>query len=420
MRRPTSATSAYGQAQSATTVRAATLAVRSVAGQASQARPANAQPQPRAVCREPCSSSLPLLASHVLDMEAHIDDTVDEPFIALPPSAACSIDLFSNHSDENTAAYLWGHPPSLEDYGQSYLPINEAIHSGTLTTPTLSSNTATDLFSSLGGDNPYRSRSGIHHDTPSSSEAPSATASVKSEGLHSRLVVTHTELIALSESLAVSFSMTDDMEVIYRLSAEMTEILQHLKENGPCYPPMPIAKCHGMTSLLILGCYSYLLEAYEFSMAKLRHELRDIGSPTAMLQQQQQRVALPEEAPRINIGGIRLQVSRKSAAEIHLQLVSQTAQNLRESLRQFVKYTAAPRCSMDLDTVDDSPASNRTGGRAGETGRGDTIEILTTMAQRELRRREDGIFQYINESATKKTREVCSNDSTNAIFSNCP
>jgi hypothetical protein len=59
---------------------------------------------------------------------------------------------------------------------------------------------------------------------------------------------------------------------------------------------------------------------------------------------------------------------------------------------------------MDLDTVDDSPASNRTGGGAGETGRGDSIEILTTMAQRELRRREDGIFQYVNESAAKKTR----------------
>jgi hypothetical protein len=198
--------------------------------------------------------------------------------------------------------------------------------------------------------------------------------------------------------------MTDDMEVIYRLSAEMTEILQRLKENGLCYPPMPIAKCHGMTSLLILSCYSYLLEAYEFAMEKLRHELRDTGSPTAMLQRRQQRAASPEEAPQINIGGIRLQVSRKSAAEIHLQLVSQTAQNLRESLRQFVKHTAAPRCSIGLDTVDESPASDRTGSRAAETGRGDTIEILTKMAQRELRRREDGIFQYINESAAKKTR----------------
>jgi acyl-CoA synthetase (AMP-forming)/AMP-acid ligase II len=256
----------------------------------------------------------------------------------------------------------------------------------------------------LGGDSPHRSSSGTHHDTPSSSGAPSAAASVKSESLHGRLVVTHAELIALSESLAVSFNMTDDMEVIYRLSAEMTEILQRLKDNGPCYPPMPIAKCHGMTSLLILGCYSYLLEAYEFSMAKLRHELQDTGSPTAMLQQRQQRDASTEEAPQINIGGIRLQVSRKSAAEIHLQIVSQTAQNLRESLRQFVTHTAAPRCSMDLDTVDDSPASNRTGGRAGEPGRSDTIEILTTMAQRELQRREDGIFQYINESAAKKTR----------------
>ncbi|KAJ5048933.1 hypothetical protein NUH16_007444 [Penicillium rubens] len=403
MRRPTSATSVHGQAQSATTVRAATLAVRSVAGQASQTRPDNAPPQPRAVCREPCPSSLPLHHMY-LTWETHKHDTVDEPFITLPPSADCSIDLFGNlHSDENTAAYLWGHPPLLEDYGQSYLPIDEAIHSGTLTTLTASSNAATDLFSSLGGDSPHRSSSGTHHDTPSSSGAPSAAASVKSESLHSRLVVTHTELIALSESLAVSFSMTDDMEVIYRLSAEMTEILQRLKDNGPCYPPTPIAKCHGMTSLLILGCYSYLLEAYEFSMAKLRHELRDTGRPTAMLQQRQQQAASTEEAPQINIGGIRLQVSRKSAAEIHLQIVSQTAQNLRESLRQFVTHTAAPRSSMDLDTVDDSPASNRTGGRAGETGRGDTIEILTTMAQRELRRREDGIFQYINESAAKRT-----------------
>ncbi|KAJ5544906.1 hypothetical protein N7535_006708 [Penicillium sp. DV-2018c] len=359
--------------------------------------------------------------------KAHRHDTVDVPSISLPPSTAGSIDLFGNlHSDENTATYLWDHPPLLEDYGQSYLPIDEAIHSGTLTTLTANSNTGNDLFSSLGGDSPNRSSSGTHHDTRSSSgthydthsssgihhdthssgegEAPSAAASVKSESLHSRLVVTHTELIALSESLAVSFSMTDDMGLIYRLSADMTEILQRLKESGPCYPPMPIAKCHGMTSLLILGCYSYLLEAYEFSMAKLRDELRDTDSPTAMLQQQQQRAASPEEAPQINIGGIQLQVSRKSAAKIHLQLVSQTAQNLRESLRQFVKHTAAPRCSMDLDTVDDSPASNSTGGRGGETGRGDSIEILTTMAQRELRRREDGIFQYVNESAAKNTR----------------
>ncbi|KAJ5187547.1 hypothetical protein N7449_010541 [Penicillium cf. viridicatum] len=58
---------------------------------------------------------------------------------------------------------------------------------------------------------------------------------------------------------------------------------------------------------------------------------------------------------------------------------------------------------MDLDTVDESPVSNRTASCARETGRGDTIEILTKMAQRELRRREDGIFQYVNKSAAKKT-----------------
>ncbi|KAB8071485.1 hypothetical protein BDV29DRAFT_17507 [Aspergillus leporis] len=331
--------------------------------------------------------------------------SIDEPFITLLPSAACSLDLFSDlPSDENTAAYLWDHPPLLDDYGQPDLPITEAIPSGPRTASTASSNAAADLFSPLGAGSAHRFSSSTHHDTHSSSKAPSAAASLKSESLHSRLVVTHTELIAFSESLAVSFSMTDDMEVIYRLSAEMTEILQRLKENGLCYPPIPIAKCHGMTSLLILGCYSYLLEAYEFAMEKLRHELRDTGSPTAMLLQRQQRAASPEEAPQINIGGIRLQVSRKSAAEIHLQLISQTAQNLRESLRQFVMHTAAPRCSMDLDIVNESPASNRTGSRAGETGCGDTIEILTKMAQRELRRREDGIFQYINESAAQKTR----------------
>lgn len=332
------------------------------------------------------------------------DDTVDEPFITQPPSAAYSLDLFSNlHSDENTAAYLWDYQSLLDGYGQPYLPIDEAIHSGTITASTTSSDAAADLFSPLGGS-AHRSGSDTHHDVNSSSEAPSTATSLKNESLHRQLIVIHTKLITLSESLAVSFSMTGDIEVIYKLSAEMTEILQRLKENGPCYPPMPVAKCQGMTSLLILGCYSYLLEAYEFTMEKLRHELQDTGSPTAILQQQQQQAASPEEAPQINIGGIRLQVSRKSAAEIHLQLVSQTAQNLRESLGQFVKHTAAPRCSMDLDTVDESPATDRTGSRARETGRGDTIDILTKIAQREMRRREDGIFQYINESAAKKTR----------------
>lgn len=46
---------------------------------------------------------------------------------------------------------------------------------------------------------------------------------------------------------------------------------------------MPIAKYYGIIFLLILGCYSYLLEAYEFAIEKLRHKLRDIGSPTAIL-----------------------------------------------------------------------------------------------------------------------------------------
>ncbi|KAJ5384365.1 hypothetical protein N7517_002276 [Penicillium concentricum] len=189
--------------------------------------------------------------------------SIDEPFITLPPSVACSQDLFGNlQSDENTAAYLWDHQPLLDDFGQPYMPIDEAIHSGTLTVSTASSDVAADLFLPLGGGSAHRFSSGTHHDAHSSSDAPSAAASLKSESLHSQLVVTHTELIAFSQSLAVSFSMTDDMEVIYRLSAEMTGILQRLKENGLCYPPIPSAKCHGMTSLLILGCYGYLLEAY--------------------------------------------------------------------------------------------------------------------------------------------------------------
>ncbi|KAJ5187546.1 hypothetical protein N7449_010540 [Penicillium cf. viridicatum] len=134
-----------------------------------------------------------------LAWKADRHDTVDEPFITLPPSAACSLDLFSNlHSDEDTAAYLGD---------------------------TQCSDAAADLFSPLGGGSAHRSSSGTHHDAHSSSEALSAAASLKSESLHSRLVVTHTELIAFSESLAVSFSMTDDIEVIYRLSAEITEIL---------------------------------------------------------------------------------------------------------------------------------------------------------------------------------------------------
>ncbi|KAM3473579.1 hypothetical protein MY5147_004703 [Beauveria neobassiana] len=326
--------------------------------------------------------------------------SADTRSVTLPTSFDCSPDLFSNlPTEENTAAYPWDHQPSLDDYGQLLLPLDEAMHGGTYTTSNESSNAAADFVSSLEPSSAQSSSSGPHQDTNSSSEAPSAAASPRSESLHGRLVATHSELIALSESLAVSFSMTDDMDVIYRLSADMTDILQRLRKSGLCYPPTPVAKCHGMTSLLILGCYSYLLEAYELAMEKLRHEVRDTGSLTA----RQQRAASPERAPRINIGGIRLQVSRKSAAEIHLQLVSQTAQNLRDSLRQFVKQTAAPRCSMDLDDDDESVASNHSGSRTREMDRGDTIAILTTLAEQELRRREGSIFQYIHESAAKET-----------------
>lgn len=339
-------------------------------------------------------------------MEADGYDTVDTAFITQPMSSTGSTDLFSNlPSDESIDAYLWDQQPFLDEYSQSLLLIDEATQGGTYKASTADSNAVTNSVPPFRGASAQISGSGAEHDAHSSSEPPSAAASPKSNSPHSRLVFTHAELIALSESLAVSFSMTNDMDVIYRLSAEVTKILQRLSEGGLCYPPMPVAKCHGMTSLLILGSYSYLLEAYELAMEKLRAELRGTGSLTEMMQQRSQRATSPNEASRISIavGGIQMQVSRMSAAEIHLQLISKTAQNLRQSLRQFVRHTSAPRCSMDLyDEDEGSPVSNHSGSCTGETRRGDTVEILTKLSQRELQRRENSIFQYINESAAEE------------------
>lgn len=224
--------------------------------------------------------------------------------------------------------------------------------------------------------------------------SPEPTRRSASETLHARLVVVHHQLTTFSESLATSFNMAEDVEEIYRMSADFKSVVDSYQAKDTSYPPAPIVKCHGMTALLILGCYSYLMEAFEFLVEHLQsgaisssdmdtsNSASSTGPSSAW--PQPPRVPSPSSTiPHISVGSVRIPVSTALTAEIHKRLIHQTAQDLKASLRRCVRRMAAAQyVTLDVDADDDS---------------WHPIAKLTELGQRELQRREDGIFMYLQE-----------------------
>lgn len=198
-----------------------------------------------------------------------------------------------------------------------------------------------------------------------------------------------------------AFDFAVDMEEIYQLSKDFTDALESFQDSDVCYPPIPLVKCHGMTALLILGCYSYLVESFEFVVEKLQQATTDSNptdnEDTAMsdasppFRSTHSRLASLTQStttvvPSISVGSVRVAMSSRVTAEIHIQLISQTAQNLRASLRQFVRHIAkGPHVSLELETGEDGQES------------WDAVAKLTHLSQRELHRREEGIFMYLRQ-----------------------
>lgn len=239
--------------------------------------------------------------------------------------------------------------------------------------------------------------------TPSSDRAPGPI----SDNLHSRLAVIHHQLVMLSEALTVSFNMAEDVEEIYRASRDFKAVLDIYPTSCTSSPPIPIGKCQGMTSILILGCYSYLMEAFELMVENIQQgmqqpdpdadvdmlppvsEAAGSSAPWAQPQTQSQSstpssTTLPASSiPDISVGSVRIPMSKELTAHIHKRLIDQTARDLKTSLRQCVERMAAVH-HVNL-----------------EAGPGDEswnpIAKLTELGQRELQRREDGIFMYLRQ-----------------------
>lgn len=248
-------------------------------------------------------------------------------------------------------------------------------------------------------------------DTPSSSERATKPSS---DNLHSRLAVIHHQLVMLSESLTVSFDMAKDVQEIYRASRDFKAILDIYPSSRTSYPPVPFGKCQGMTSILILGCYSYLMEAFELMVENVQQhiqpDLDDMDDmdvempvpnpadtvPSTMAAWPQHGVhpqshplspsppAFPASVvPNISVGSVHIPLSNQLTADIHKLLIHQIAQNLKVSLRQCVeRMAAAHHVNLEADPGDES---------------WNPIAKLAELGRRELQRREDGIFRYLRQ-----------------------
>ena len=237
---------------------------------------------------------------------------------------------------------------------------------------------------------PQLSTRGARESIPS----PESATNNAGESLHSRLVSIHYQLARLSESITISFNMAEDVEEIYRASRDFKSVLDSYQMDGTGCAAIPIGKCHGMTALLMLGCYSYLTEAFEFLAEKIHLWMQPssdadmttsaTGAAPSWTQSQSPQVTLPASMiPDISVGSVRVPVSNELMVEIHKRLIHQTAHNLQASLRQCVKRMAAVQyVALDVEDGDDSWSP---------------VAKLVELGQRELQRREDGIFMYLRQ-----------------------
>jgi len=225
-------------------------------------------------------------------------------------------------------------------------------------------------------------------------------------------------LARLRRSLLGGQHTEEDIEDIYRSSETLTNILGSVKvpssslflSQHETLEPSDSGLCGGLI-LLILSSYYALIHAYELLRVLLEEEIRQDTNntsnaisastpPDARSSNSEKKNKTHESrasVPGISVGGLRLAMSRKAAAEINLHLLAQTVHHLKESMQGYVSRMSRMKRragthtykGLDRDKEWDQRQSNDMANSAGAGESCVTITDLAEVALCELRRREE-------------------------------
>lgn len=196
-------------------------------------------------------------------------------------------------------------------------------------------------------------------------------------------------------NLALRFSQrsntTDDVEDIYRATETMIRLMDQMDRRRPSQRTGVVGfDLSGVAVLIMSGCYFSLLQAYSH-LVDILTDKADAAAASASpgVESGQNTTAVPT----ISVGGLRLAMPRRAAAEINLHLVVQTVQSLKGALRQCARRMGSTRRASG-----DSGYGNvlGIGIEDGQLGGQESMKSMLCQAVEELTEEEGKLLQHLH------------------------
>lgn len=158
----------------------------------------------------------------------------------------------------------------------------------------------------------------------------------KDGDLLGRLLEIQPRLVKLAIRFADNASTTDDVEEIYRVTEAMVNIIRQIEEQWLGSPHQP-SSIQGIFVLVLSSCYFSLVQAYRSLVELLAEGLKTPPRSVTNGVVESSLAGLGMNVPSISVGGLRLAIPRKAAAELNLHVVAQTVQYLKRSQQTCIK-----------------------------------------------------------------------------------
>ena len=284
--------------------------------------------------------------------------------------------FYSLNDDDAPSGMVDLLPESIHDACNTVFPTPEALRPSTTTAFTEKS---TNQERALGSQKGLLS-------PPAESQGPCS----EQQTLLNHLFEIQPRLLNLALRFSQRTNSTDDVEDIYRATETIVRLMDQMDARRPSQQA-GVAKfdLSGVAVLIMSGCYFSLLQAYRHLVDILTDKTVAAASARPGVECGQNTTAVPT----ISIGGLRLAMPRKAAAEINLHLVVQTVQSLKAALRQCARRMGSAR-----PPSRDSGYENMLGIGTddGQLGGQEDMKSMLCQAVEELTEDEGKLLQHLH------------------------
>jgi hypothetical protein len=224
-----------------------------------------------------------------------------------------------------------------------------------------------------------------------------------------RLLDVQRHLEKLSRTFTDGVTTAEDIRDMYRVSETLLGVIGHVEEQlqrrQHLSQPSDFIS-NGAVVLLLSSCYLNLIQTYQRLVVVLEQELSgNARTPVTTEEghgQARGNNSSPGSAtgsspqfPSISVGGLRLEMPRKAAAEINLHLVAQTVQNLKASLQRCTRWLSSVRSSPPSSSSSSSPYDINWDQQSDRLEGLNPMKSLIDLALGDLNTREENLLGHL-------------------------